>query len=129
MAIEPFATVDDYQAAYGPIADTDRVSALLRRATGYLMGELVDYQRGTDDVLDLNLSTVCLSMVHRALSAPSGMEGVSQYSQTAGSYNASVTFANPTAELWLGKADMKRLGLAGARVFSIAPMAGGDGHA
>ena len=116
MAIEPFATVDDYQAAYGTVADTDRVTALLRRATGYLMGELVDYQRGTDDVLDLNLSTVCLSMVHRAMSAPSGMEGVSQYSQTAGSYTASVSLLDQYMRPLPSELDL--LGLRGTFVTS-----------
>ena len=118
MAIEPFATVADYQAAYGLIADADRVTALLRRATGYLMGELVDYQRGTDDVLDLNLSTVCLSMVHRAMSAPSGMEGVSQYSQTAGSYTASVSLLDQYMRPLPSELDL--LGLRGTFVASCS---------
>ena len=66
------------------------------------------------------------AVVSRAMSAPLGLAGATQYSQTAGSYNASVTFANPTAELWLGRSDLKRLGLAGCRIGSIAAMTGAD---
>lgn len=69
---------------------------------------------------------VACSIVSRAANVPLGLAGASQYSQTAGSYNASVTFANPTAELWLGKADLKRLGLAGCRIGSIDAMTGAD---
>lgn len=91
--IKPFATVDDYESVYGTVAvtDRDRVTALLARATGYLLAKAGDYTAGEDDVLDLNLSTVCLAMVRRAMSAPRGMEGVSQFQQTAGSYTASVS--------------------------------------
>ncbi len=91
MSIEPFATVDDYTQAYGSVADASRLEALLTRATGYLLAKLGDYTPEEDEVLDLNLSTVCCSMVNRALSVPDGMGGVSQYSQTAGGYSASVS--------------------------------------
>lgn len=91
--IEPFATLDDYVAMYGEpsLSDRARLSSLLLRATGYLLGHLEDYAKGENEVLDLNLSSVCCAMVHRALSAPKDMEGVSQYSQTAGVYTTSVS--------------------------------------
>lgn len=91
MAIKAFATVADYTAAYGSVADEKRLEALLLRATGYLLPKLGEYAAGEDEVLDLNLSTVCCSMVNRALAVPDGMAGVSQYQQTAGSYTASVS--------------------------------------
>lgn len=91
--IEPLASASDYEAMYGPVDDGDasRLDAVLKRATGYLLSYLDGYEKGEDPVLDLNAATVCLSMAHRALCAPSGMEGVSQMSQTAGSYNVSVS--------------------------------------
>lgn len=91
--IKPLATKAGYERIYGPVAEDDasRLPALLRRATGYLLSYMPDYERGADPVLDLNASTVCCAMAHRALCAPEGMEGVSQFSQTAGSYSASVS--------------------------------------
>ena len=93
MALQPFATADDYEAVYGHVGEGERgrLSALLLRATGYLMAGMPDYVRGADPVLDMNASTVCLSMVHRAMCAPAGMEGVKSFSQGAGPYSASFT--------------------------------------
>lgn len=92
MAIKAFATVADYTAAYGEVEDAARCEALLLRATGYLLSKLgTDYTPGEDEVLDLNLATVCCAMANRALSVPKGMSGVSQFQQTAGSYSASVS--------------------------------------
>ena len=87
------AGAEDYEALYGPVSaeDSARLDATLKRASGYLLSYLDGYEEGEDPVLDLNASTVCLAMAHRALCAPRGMEGVSQFSQTAGVYSASVS--------------------------------------
>lgn len=90
--MEPFATPREYEALYGPVEDGEgRLPTLLLAATGYLMSYMPDYVPGRDDVLDMNACTVCCAMVHRALSAPAGMEGVSSLQQTAGSYSATVS--------------------------------------
>lgn len=123
MAIKAFATADDYMAAYGAVADTGRLDALLMRATGYLLGKMDGYVEGGDEVLDLNLSTVCMSMVNRALSVPSGMSGVSQYSQTAGSYTASVSLFDQYMRPLPSELDL--LGLNSGAVTSCRMMAGG----
>ena len=112
--VEALATAEDYEAMYGPVAadDAARLDATLKRASGYLLSYLDDYQMGEDPVLDLNASTVCLAMAHRALCAPKGMEGVSQFSQTAGSYSASVSMLDqymrplPSELEMLGAGDM-----------------------
>lgn len=117
--IEPFAEAEDYAAAYGePDADAAaRLPALLKRATGYLLAYVDrDYARGDDPVFDLNASTVCLAMVRRALSAPSGLEGVSQFQQTAGSYSATVSMLDQYMRPLPSELDM--LGLGGCVVAS-----------
>ena len=123
MAIKAFATPDEYTAAYGAVADEKRLEALLLRATGYLLGKMDGYAAGEDEVLDLNLSTVCMAMVNRALSAPSGMGGVSQYSQTAGSYTASVSLLDQYMRPLPSELDL--LGLNGGTVLTCRMMAGG----
>lgn len=116
MAINAFATASDYVAAYGEVADEARIDALLLRATGYLMAKMDGYEAGADEVLDLNLATVCMAMVNRAVSVPSGMSGVSQYSQTAGSYTASASFFDQYMRPLPSELDL--LGLNGGAVLS-----------
>lgn len=90
--MEPLATPADYESLYGPAGDEGwRLPTLLLAATGYLMAYMPDYEPGRDHVLDVNAVTVCCAMVHRALSAPRGLEGISSYQQTAGAYSASVS--------------------------------------
>ena len=129
---EEFATLADYELRYGAVADGDgdKVSALLSDASDMLLAAYEsrwgEYRQGEHAAFDRAACAVACSIVSRAANVPLGLAGASQYSQTAGSYNASVTFANPTAELWVGKADLKRLGLAGCRIGSIDAMTGAD---
>ena len=132
MPEQLIVTLGEYEARYGAPADPERVTALLSDAADML---LTAYERswgayalGAHPEFDRGFKAVACSVVSRAVNVPDGFAGATQYSQTAGSYNASVTFANPAADLWLGKSDLKRLGLAGMRVFSIAPAAGEGGH-
>lgn len=117
--VEPFATPGDYAAAYGEPGPDEaaRLPQLLLRATGYLLSYMDGYERGTDPVLDLNASTVCLSMVRRALCAPRGMEGVSQLTQTAGSYSASVSMLDQYMRPLPSELEM--LGAGGGAVITV----------
>ena len=123
MAIKAFATPEEYTAAYGAVADEKRLEALLMRATGYLRSKLDCYWEGYDEVLDLNLSTVCMAMVNRALSVPMGMSGVSQLSQTAGSYTAQATFFDQYMRPL--PSELELLGLNSGAVASCRMQAGG----
>lgn len=129
----PTVTVDDYAKRYGTPSDPDRVTVLLTDASDMLLSAYErrwgGYAEGAHPPFDRGFAAVACSVVSRAVNVPDGFQGATQYSQTAGSYNASVTFANPTADLWLGRSDLKRLGLTGLQVFSIAPMAGEADHA
>lgn len=130
MAASLNVTLDEYAARYGTPSDPERVSALLSDACDMLLtayeGRFGCYVEGAHPAFDRGYKAVACAVVSRAVSAPDCFAGATQYSQTAGSYNASVTFANPTADLWLGKSDLRRLGLAGTRIGSIAPMVGDD---
>lgn len=123
MAIKAFATPEEYTAAYGAVADEKRLEALLMRATGYLRSKLDCYWEGYDEVLDLNLSTVCMAMVNRALSVPMGMSGVSNLSQTAGSYTAQATFFDQYMRPL--PSELELLGLNSGAVASCRMQAGG----
>ena len=123
-------TLEEYASRYGTPSDPERVSALLSDACDMLLTAYESrwggYAAGEHPAFDRGYRAVACAVVSRAVSVPDCFAGATQYSQTAGSYNASVTFAYPTADLWLGKSDLRRLGLAGMRIGSIAPMAGDD---
>lgn len=133
MAARISVTLEEYAARYGMPSDGERVSALLSDACDMLLtayeGRWGYYVEGAHPAFDRGYKAVACSVVNRAVSVPDCFAGATQFSQAAGSYNASVTFANPTADLWLGKSDLRRLGLTGTRVFSIAPMVGEADHA
>lgn len=122
MSIRAFATADEYTAAYGAAADEKRLDALLLRATGYLLSKMDGYTAGEDEVLDLNLSTVCMAMVNRAMSVPSDMGGVSQFSKSAGPYTASVSLLDQYMRPLPSELDL--LGLNSGAVLSCRMMAG-----
>ena len=133
MAANLTVTLEEYAARYGTPPDPERVSALLSDACDMLLtayeGRWGYYVKGAHTAFDRGYKAVACAVVGRAVNVPDCFAGATQYSQTAGAYNASVTFANPTADLWLGKSDLKRLGLAGTRIGSIAPMIGDEDHA
>lgn len=124
-----FATLSDYEVRCGAV-DSDsqpRVEALLEDASAFLEGRFrdrmgCDYEEDINKTFDENVKAVCIAMVSRAVDVPSTLVGVTQQSQTAGSYSASYTYANPTGDLYLSRSDMKRLGLGGTRVGTIAAM-------
>ena len=127
----PFATVEDYAARHGQPQDAARVAALLEDATACLLAAYAadagePWEVGASPLFDAGAKGVCCSMAARALSSPAGFEGASQYTQTAGPYTASVTYANPTADVYMTKSDLKRLGLAGGRVWAVRPMTDED---
>lgn len=133
MAANLTVTLEEYAARYGTPPDPERVSALLSDACDMLLtayeGRYGYYVEGAHPAFDRGYKSVACAVVSRAVSVPDCFAGATQYSQTAGSYNASVTFANPTADLWLGKSDLRRLGLTGMRIGSIAPMIGDEDRA
>lgn len=133
MAANLTVTLEEYAARYGTPPDPERVSALLSDACDMLLtayeGRFGCYVEGARPAFDRGYKAVACAVVSRAVSVPDCFAGATQYSQTAGSYNASVTFANPTSDLWLGKSDLRRLGLAGTRIGSIAPMIGDEDRA
>lgn len=124
-----FATIADYEARQGELAEADRTrcAALLEDASADMRSHFrarygTDYAEGVNPSFDDNAKAVCVAVAARALIVSPMMAGVSQYSQTAGPYSSSVAYANPTGDLFIGKEDLKKLGLVGTRVGSIDAM-------
>lgn len=127
-----FATVTDYADRYGEPADQKRVGVLLADASDYLCSKYLgrygtEYEEGAHTAFDSNAKAVCCGIVSRMLATPTDLYGVSQYSQGTGSYSASMTYSNPTGDMYLTAAEKSRLGLVGGRVRSIqAAVSGGS---
>lgn len=114
----PLATVGDLRAAgvdVGP-ADEGRALHLLEMAAA-----LVRAEAGEPDPEAGRI--VCVSAVRRALGAAA--DGVTQQSQTTGPFTASVTYANPSGDLYLTRAERRVLGCGRARVASVSVTGGG----
>lgn len=125
-ATAPLATPGDYAARYGEPADATRLGTLLSDATSLLLsayearwGEA--YAPGAHPAFDRSAAAVCCLLANRVLSAPQLLTGATQYSQTAGSYNASVTYGSAMGEMYLGRTDLRRLGLWGSTIRELRP--------
>lgn len=120
------ASVDDYKARYGEPADSARTEVLLQDASDLLLAAFEDrigeYAEGACPAFDRVAPAVCCLLVNRVLSAPSAMAGATQYSQGAGIYTASVTYGSALGEMYLGKSDLRRLGLTGQALGSLTPL-------
>ena len=124
-----FATLEDYIARYGSVIDEIKTNTLLEDASAMLNGVYrsnfsQEYKEGVNRTFDENVTAVCCGIVSRALNVPTGFSDATQFSQNAGAFGATVTFANPTGSIYLGKGDLKKLGLASTVIGSIPPRIG-----
>lgn len=127
------ATPEDYISRYGDGARQERLNVILQDVSDLMISAYegfwdASYEKGRHADFDRSATAVCCAVAHRALSVPAGFEGASQYSQTAGSYNASITFSNPTGDIYLSKTELKRLGLYRQHIGAAMPIIGGDGQ-
>lgn len=120
----PFATVADYEARYGGVDDEARVSALLQDATNIIASQPGFAMREGDETWMGVLETVTCAMAHRSLMS-GAYAGLSNVSQGAGGYTASVSVYNPGGDLYLTRNEKRALGIGGARIGSVAPVIDG----
>lgn len=120
------ASVDDFKARYGEPADSVRTDVLLQDASDLMLAAFEDRlgvcSVGACPAFDRAAPAVCCLLVNRVLSAPAAMAGAMQYSQGAGGYTASVTYGSALGEMYLGKSDLKRLGLDVQRMRVLTPI-------
>ena len=117
--MEPFATVEQYEARYGEVEDAARVSALLQDATNIIASQ-PGFELRDDETWFGVLETVTCAMVHRSLMS-GAYAGLSNVSQGAGGYTASVAVYNPGGDLYLTRNERRALGIGGGRVGQTNP--------
>lgn len=127
--MEPFASEDDYINRYGEVDDLAVLYETLMDATDLICAEMdeggVDYTDPTESFTH-RLMRVCRNVAHRALG--SGDEGdipfgARQFSETASSFTASVSLANPYGDLFLTEAERRSLGIGAQRAQVLSPYA------
>lgn len=117
-----FATINDVESRWRAL-DSDeqaRATALLDDASAMLSSQLGDVEIEEGSTLDYALTAVCANMVIRAMSASaSDLYGVTQSAMTAGPYTQSMSYANPTGDLYITKAEKAMLGIGDGYITSI----------
>lgn len=118
--MEPFATVDDYEARYGDVDDPERIETLLGDASSFI-SSLPGFVYHEGDALQAaNLVRITCAVVHRSLIA-GDLAGVSSFSQTAGSYTVNVSPYNASGDYYLTKQEERALGIGAGRIGQTWP--------
>ena len=132
--MEPFATVEDYDARHATPLDQNLrgvAAARLADASARIASELelagIDWRRrmGTNDVFRATLTSVTCAMAERSLAA--ALPGVKSRQQSAGPYSFTDSFANPTGDLYLLASERRDLGMGRARMGCMRPRIGREG--
>jgi hypothetical protein len=122
--MEPFATVEQYEARYGEVEDQQQVETLLGDASAFIAKQPGFSLLGLDDdgydLQQANLVRVTCAVVHRSLMS-GDLSGFSQVSESAVGISASATVYNPGEDFYLTRADRVSLGLSGGRVGMTDP--------
>lgn len=123
-----FAEVSDLEARWRELTTDDeaRASVLLDDASAMLEAMVGVVDPAYSDYMN-RLKIVTCNMVIRAMSASEADTfGASNMSMTAGPYSQSFTYANPSGDMYVTKAEKVMLGITSSYIGSIRPMMAGD---
>lgn len=112
----PFASSDDLKARWPDLADTKLAETLLSDASQLIR----DTCPGWAHASKATLIAIACAMVKRAMIAGSDNAGLSSTQETAGPYSQTLTYSNPTGDLYLTRTEKQRLGQGRQRAFSIS---------
>lgn len=112
----PFAVAGDLAARWRPLLDAERETAetLLSDASDLIMTQCPRWREASATTL----RRIACQMVKRAMIAMD-RAGVSQSTQTAGSFSESMSYSNPDGDLYLTASERKSLGKGSATAFHI----------
>ena len=124
-----FAEVSDIEARWHSLyaSDRQRAEVLIGDASAMLEAALACTIDVSDESQMQRLNIVCCNMVIRAMSASeSDAYGASNMSMTAGPYTQSWTYANPSGDMYITKAEKRMLGITSGYIGTIRPMMAGE---
>lgn len=126
-----YATVEQYVARYGSVADVYMLQECLNDCTAAIDAELdrhgIDHGEPSEAYAD-RLMRACRSMAHRVMPSDDGAEvpvGATQVSRTAGPYSEQFTLATTYDTPKVTDEERKLLGIYGARI-GFGALAGRD---
>ena len=122
-----FADVSDIEDRWHGLTEEEaaRAETLIDDASA-MLAALVEYDP-SDDAQARLLKTVTCNMVIRAMSATdSDAFGASNMAMTAGPYQQSWTYANPSGDMYLTKMEKRILGITASYIGTIRPMMAGE---
>ena len=125
--MEAFATVGDLEARWRPLSDAEKARAevLLDDASVLVAGS--GARTGSAEAKRI---VVC-SMVKRVMMSPVDRPSVESAQTTVGPFSESLSYANPSGDLYMTSAEKRMLGIGRQRIGSIRPAIrgyGGDPH-
>ena len=108
-----YADVSDLEVRWRTLTDEEqaRAEALLDDASA-MLGAYITVDETDDKQLNL-LKIITCNMVERAMSTGGDMYGVTQQSMTAVGFSQQFSYANPTGDLYITKAEKRMLGISG----------------
>lgn len=117
-----FATSEDLAARWKPLTDAEAAKAeVLLKDAAVFLSALVEVD-STDEGQLAKLRIVSCSMVQRAMvAAQNDTFGVSEERVTADIYSQSLTFANPSGDMYLTAAEKRLLGITGSYLIGLRP--------
>lgn len=116
--MEPFATVEQYEARFGPVEDESMLDECLADASAAIRMALdrahVDYSDPSEDLAD-RMMRACRSVANRIM--PSGSDipvGITQEAMTAVGFTHSISFTPSYGTPKLLPSELDLLGISGA---------------
>ena len=108
-----YADVSDLEVRWRTLTDDEqaRAEALLDDASA-MLDAYITVDETDEKQLNLLKIVVC-NMVERAMSTGGDMYGVTQQSMTAVGFSQQFSYANPTGDLYITKAEKRMLGISG----------------
>ena len=108
-----YADVSDLEVRWRTLTtdEQERAEALLDDASA-MLDAYVTVDETDEQQMNLLKIVVC-NMVERAMSTGGDMYGVTQQSMTAVGFTQQYTYANPTGDLYISKAEKRMLGISG----------------
>lgn len=122
MLTPPFATIVDLAARWRPLTapESTRATTLLLDASQLLLDEDARGILTALTVPTLTHKRIVCKIVERAMGTPVEEPSVTQQSQTMGTFTEQRTFANPTGDLYLTKAERRQLRFSRQRAGNVA---------
>lgn len=123
----PFATVDDYTDRYGEVEDEVRLELALSDASAFIASEMrrAGVAIDPDDAEQAQALAYVTCLLVNRVERSGAYAGLSNVSQGAGGYTASVSVYNPGGGFRLYADERRMLGIGGSRIGSVSPVIDG----